>query len=288
MSEAMKVSDGRTDLPVFIHSEIDDSGLDVYERAVYLTMARRAGRRSTFFESIPNMAARLGVGTTKAREVLRSLEAYGLITRTERSGEPSDYTLTARSCGWNLPPAREKPTPTPRVAPTQHVGVPQRQALPTPTPGVAKGTPLKVLPLKVLPTPSPLPPMPAPSEVEVEVDQELSKATNAANRRQARNYATAILAQQHPDALAGLQDLQSVYSWRPGQYGVIADQILTLARDHGGTRVATAIAATLGSGAEIRQPLTYVRRILEGTPAAAPGAAPPALRSLDDVIGGMP
>lgn len=146
----------RRTLPVYIDAEIDDSGLDVFERAVYLTIARRAGQSSTFYESVANMAERLGIGTTKARETLRALESYGVIRREERTGETSVYVLTDRSEGWRLPPGRGKgATPGVGVGATPRVGVPRRQASGRATPGVAKGTPSKVPPGKVLPTPSP-------------------------------------------------------------------------------------------------------------------------------------
>jgi len=260
-------------LPVFIHSEIDDSGLDVYERAVYLTLSRRAGSCGEHWESVANMAARLGIGTTKAREVLRALEAYGLIEREERTGDTSIYTLTDPSA-WSLPESRV--TPTPRVEGGQ------RQALRGATPGVAKGTPPKVVPQKAV-TPSSSSGYVAAPPSRVEVGE---RAISASQRRKANSYASSILSQQHQSVRRVLDDLQSIYSWKPAQFTVIAQTVLDWVRDHGEERVREALFATIGTGATINQPITYAKAILTKTAAASPtGNGGVRLPDLDQLFG---
>lgn len=143
MSDSASVSDGRDDLPIFIHRELDDLGLDPFEFRVYARLARRADGKGGAYESIANMAKACGMGTTRVRQCLRQLEARKLITREDRTGETTVYQLTPKGA-WQ--------TPTPRVAPTPDVALPQRQTLGTPTPRVAKGTPTKVHQEKVVRT----------------------------------------------------------------------------------------------------------------------------------------
>lgn len=136
------VKDDRDDLPIFIHRELDDYGLDPYEFRVYARLARRADGKGGAYESIANMAKACGMGTTRVRQCLRSLETKHLIVRSDRAGETTVYRLT--------PKGKWRKTPTPRVAPTgdvaptPHVEPPQRHTSGTPTPRVAKGTPTKV------------------------------------------------------------------------------------------------------------------------------------------------
>jgi hypothetical protein len=109
------------------------------------------------------------------------------------------------------------------------------------------------------------PPTP-PRAVEVQPDQtedeEADASINLANRRRANRNAAALLTQQHPTVKHALDDLQSIYAWKPTQYGVIAERFLDLARDHGDTRTAAAITHMLGTGATISNPLAYVKKLL--------------------------
>lgn len=148
------------------------------------------------------------------------------------------------------------------------------------------------------PTTAPEPPAePEPDEAptveevaaEREINQASREAHTAVERRRARSFATGILAQQHWQAHAALQDLQGMYRWPPGQFVAIAERVLELARDHGTERTAKALDAVVTSGAPIKQPLAYALKILEATKTEAlasdrRGPAPePA--DLDEIFG---
>lgn len=161
-----------------------------------------------------------------------------------------------------------------------------------------KNRELRTVNIEPTPTTVPAPPaqpiaVDAPTEVEDAVDREVNQADleaqNAVDRRRARSHATGLLAQQHRAAHAALQDLQSIYSWRNGQYRAIAERVLDLARDHGTERTAKALDAVVTSGAEIRQPIAYVVKILETTKTEAlatdRNGPAPAPADLDEIFG---
>lgn len=145
-------TDGRDDQPTFIHSELDDFGLDPFAFRVYAHLARRAGGKTdVHWASVASTARVCGMSERRVRMALRDLEEHGLVTRTERPGETSEYRLTPRR-SWRGGAKHEKPrhqvpplntpTPAPGAAPPRH------HMPTTPAPGAAKGTPTKVLPLK--------------------------------------------------------------------------------------------------------------------------------------------
>lgn len=137
--------DDRSHIPVFIHAEIDDSGLDVYERAVYLTISRRCGSGGEMWESVGSMARRLGFGERKARMVLRALEDYGLIKGRSRvdSGQTTIYRLTNQR-EWRLPKPRTTDSPEARQTADERGG---RHDMPGgAAPHAAKVNTKKVLP----------------------------------------------------------------------------------------------------------------------------------------------
>jgi hypothetical protein len=117
------------------------------------------------------------------------------------------------------------------------------------------------------------PPTPPP-EPDATEDEEAERSIVLANKRRANRHATSILSQQHPEVKHGLDDLQSVYAWKPTKYAIIADRILELARDNGTERTAGAINKCLSSGADIRDPLAYIRKLLSDTPAPLEPAKP--------------
>jgi hypothetical protein len=98
-----------------------------------------------------------------------------------------------------------------------------------------------------------------PDETE---DEDAVRAITLGDRRRANRHETSILSQQFPVTKAGLDDLQSVYRWPPTKYGIIAGLVLSLAREHGDERTNAAIIKCLSSGAEIRDPLAYVKKLL--------------------------
>lgn len=135
--------------PLFVHSDVDGLPLNVYAFRVLATIVRRAGdTEGEFFESIPTMAKRCGMSTSRAQRALRDLEAAGLIAGEPRSGQTTRYRLLPRSA-WRVEPT---PVPGTGVAPagTPHntptpvpgTGVPRYQVPGTPVPGTDKGSPL--------------------------------------------------------------------------------------------------------------------------------------------------
>jgi hypothetical protein len=123
----------------------------------------------------------------------------------------------------------------------------------------------------------PLPPQEPPPQ-----DEEADRSLTLANRRRANKHTTSILAQQHPIAKNSLDDLQSVYSWKPAQYAVVADTFLELVRDHGEARVSAAATHVLASGATITHPIPYLKKLLADSP--APGAPTKPKHDLDAIF----
>ena len=114
------------------------------------------------------------------------------------------------------------------------------------------------------------PPLPPRAETPptASIDEEAETSITLANKRRANRHATALLKQQHPNTSHALEDLQSVYAWKPTKYAVIAERILDLARDHGDERASAALNRALGSGADIRDPLAYALKLLNTHEAA--------------------
>jgi hypothetical protein len=92
-SEKIQFSDGRS-FPIFINSELDDYGLDPYEFRIYARIARRAGKKSDCFESVPEMAKGCRMSTGKVKHCLAKLLRLNLVTRESISGKASHYKLT--------------------------------------------------------------------------------------------------------------------------------------------------------------------------------------------------
>lgn len=123
-------------------------------------------------------------------------------------------------------------------------------------------------------TTPPTPPRAAEVEPDKTEDDEADRSITLANRRRANRHATALLTQQHPEVKHALDDLQSIYNWKPAQHGIFAERLLELARDNGSTRTAAAINHMLGSGATIGNPLAYVKKLLttDNTAPLPPGS----------------
>jgi DNA-binding MarR family transcriptional regulator len=96
MNSIHEYADDRDDLPVFIHSELDDYGLDPYQFRIYTRIARRAGRQGAY-ESIKNMAEGCCMSEGKAKSSLRFLIEQGLVSRKTREGYTSIYRLNPKS-----------------------------------------------------------------------------------------------------------------------------------------------------------------------------------------------
>lgn len=92
MSIPLCVEDARGDLPVFIHSKLDDYGLSPVEFRVYGRLARRAGSGEAR-ESVRNMAAGCKMSERSVQLALKLLELAGLVQRLDRHGLPTLYKL---------------------------------------------------------------------------------------------------------------------------------------------------------------------------------------------------
>ena len=103
--------DGRKDLPIFLHSELDEYGLDPYEFRIYARLSRRAQGQSTAMESISNMAKGALMSKRKARYAIQFLFKAGLILKKHRSGRSSIITLTPKELWapkWRLEELRRE------------------------------------------------------------------------------------------------------------------------------------------------------------------------------------
>lgn len=94
-STRIKARDGRDDMPIFIHSELDDYPLTPIEFRVYARLARRCGKGKAH-ESVPNMARDFSVSDRTVQRALRLLRAARLIGEQQRDGKTTLYTLLSR------------------------------------------------------------------------------------------------------------------------------------------------------------------------------------------------
>lgn len=157
-SSDVRVKDNRDDLPIFIHSELDDYGLSNAEFRVYGRLARRAGSKGVAKESVPNMAANFMVSDRTVRRCLQVLVRCRLVAEHLRPGRPTEYALNPRTV-WadkkDLPAIRESvfdPT-LDTTTPSRHVrgdmrdgGVPSVMSRPPRTPQTGEGTPVQGTP----------------------------------------------------------------------------------------------------------------------------------------------
>jgi hypothetical protein len=133
----------------FVHSRLDDLGLDLVEFRLYGRATRRAGGKPNglFYESVSNMAKACRVRIPTVRSAMKRLIARGLIVLTD---SPPGRTWTYR-----VTPIEEWPPANP-VPQTE--GVPQTGVTPPvrspDTPGLKQGdtppvrSPTKVIPLR--------------------------------------------------------------------------------------------------------------------------------------------
>lgn len=145
-----EIHDGRK-FPIFIHSELDDLGLDPFTFRIYGRLARRAGERGAF-ESVPNMAKHCKMSERQVRYSLKILLQLNLIRKTEHPGKPANYTLTDLPEWKN--PQEETTKEQPEDAPAPDAPLHHMQPTPAPYAGLPlhhmqpkvihdKGTPIK-------------------------------------------------------------------------------------------------------------------------------------------------
>lgn len=162
-TETFQTKDRRDDFPIFIHSELDDYGLNPVEFRVYSRLARRAGQHGKHSESVPNMAREFDVSIRTIQYALKVLIACRLITRHARPGKTDEYSLNPRSVWQNKTKlqetrARLKPSgattegtrsgATGDCGATREGGVVQQEIGVVVQPEIDEGTPSEGTPIK--------------------------------------------------------------------------------------------------------------------------------------------
>jgi hypothetical protein len=136
----MEIRDERESL-IFIHSDLDDMGLNAYEFRIYARLARRAGKNGSY-ESVANMAEGCRIGHNTVRDALRGLVSRRMVERIDRSGKTPVYVLT-KPDKWISGPLPDQVTPTGSGNPP----LPDQVAPPLPD-QVTEGTPIEGTPKK--------------------------------------------------------------------------------------------------------------------------------------------
>ncbi len=89
--------------PIFVHSNLDEYGLDIYEFRVLAHVARRASKEQGCFTSQAKMAKICGLSQRKVLEVLKVLCGADILKK-ERSSERRTNVYRINPCSqWKLP-----------------------------------------------------------------------------------------------------------------------------------------------------------------------------------------
>lgn len=138
---------------LFVHSSLDDAGLTANEFRVYCHLARRAGTAGDAFPSAQTVADVCRMHKDTVWEVLRSLEARGMVQRQPRPGLSTIYVLTTpdqwkkqgnppetKGHPFDSPTGNEGPPPTGigGVGPTGNEGVRRYSTEVTPPKSIPK------------------------------------------------------------------------------------------------------------------------------------------------------
>lgn len=75
--------------PIFVHSALDEAGLDVYE----FRLLSHIARRGKCFATLTTTAKICQMSVRKAQSTLKSLENRGLIQKKQRKGSTDIYNL---------------------------------------------------------------------------------------------------------------------------------------------------------------------------------------------------
>lgn len=139
---------------IFVHSELDDLGLDCYEFRIYAHLARRANSKSRAWPGITSMSHACRMKRNTVIRSVRGLELYGMIRVKRRSGGLSEYFLTAPSewqssstgtlldTGIQKGTGNRKPTSIPNGTGTEKdTGAVSKRVLPPVPFGILKGNP---------------------------------------------------------------------------------------------------------------------------------------------------
>lgn len=127
-------------LGIFLHSALDDLGLDPYEFRVYAHLCRRANDEQRVWEGQKKMAAICKISERRVRDSLKTLEERGLIRQDmqfrEDGSQTTNLILMIGPFNSAPPPRQDMPPP------------PASRAAPPGTTCRAKGNPLEGNPEK--------------------------------------------------------------------------------------------------------------------------------------------
>ncbi|MCC7517867.1 MAG: helix-turn-helix domain-containing protein, partial [Verrucomicrobiae bacterium] len=82
---------------IFVHSELDDLGLDAQEFRIYAHLARRANGRTKAWPGLSSMTKACRMNRHTVIRAIRGLEERNLIAVRRKTGGLSEYVLTAPS-----------------------------------------------------------------------------------------------------------------------------------------------------------------------------------------------
>lgn len=100
---SVKLRQDRSEFNVlFVHSALDDYGLDAQEFRIYAHLARRANGKSRAYPGITSMSESCRMNRHTVLRVINSLEERRLIRIVKRFGRKNEYILTPQS-EWNPP-----------------------------------------------------------------------------------------------------------------------------------------------------------------------------------------
>lgn len=99
-------------------------------RAVLLTLADMANQAGACWPSIATIARRACLSVRSVFNHLKELVAAGLLTRRQRVGRSSVYTVAVQTVATATPPEQATSAPAPEVIPTPQ---PAQQSAPAPT-----------------------------------------------------------------------------------------------------------------------------------------------------------
>jgi len=250
------------------HLPDEDVHLPSSTRFVLMMLADFANEDDEAWPNYATLEHYTGLNRSTVIRAVNELVERGLLERITRYRESGSQTSNT----YRLTFLPDGPLSVTRTRTRTRGGTTPPRGGTTPPPG--RTMPPLELPdiphvTKTPPTP-PTPTPPAPQHREDDdggprpaaADPEVEHAMRFAERRRATSNAGSLLSQQHPRVWAAFSDLQSIYTWKPPQFAAIAEQLLTLAREHTDTRVETACRAVIETGATITHPIAYIRKLL--------------------------
>lgn len=242
-------------------------------RFILFLLADFANEDDDAWPNYSTLELQTGMHRSTIIRAINELVERGLIAKMHRSR--NDGSQSSNTYHLTFVPKEDaeealrvkRPT---RATMTQGSRTQRPGGMPSATPGYAQRDPMNYqITLTQTPTTTtPLAPKldatPTLEEDELPIIHmaETEDAQRAAQRRHNTRHSANLLAQQHPRVWHAFTDLAAIYPWKTAQFAVIAERILTLAREHTDTRVETAIRTVLETGATITHPIAYINKLL--------------------------